>query len=170
MAQKGEKQSREHLKIISGVRSSNFSFTKSVSAASVTRHIAQISTTKLKVSLKIKNMSGKELVEATLLKGQDISTCRSAKAIEAHLIAESLKNLSANTPIDNQAFKRRPKLASHDHRKHDKLMESHRKLENETISQSVNYLKYDIQEFQKDASNYKHYQRYVFNLEICLIH
>nr|CAD7570056.1 unnamed protein product [Timema californicum] len=81
---------------------------------------------------------------------------RSAKAIESHLLAESLRNLSSNTEVDIRSFQRRAEVSSHDSREHEWFMEQRKMKEEELdqLTQPLDQLKVELLGFEKKNSTY----------------
>ncbi|KAJ4432247.1 hypothetical protein ANN_20863 [Periplaneta americana] len=81
---------------------------------------------------------------------------KSAKGIEAHILAESLRNVSSNTHIDIKSFQRRAELSTHDSQEHTRFMERREKLSKEesAITQPLDDLKVELKGFNKKSSEY----------------
>jgi hypothetical protein len=176
LAEKAEQQAKENLKNFKLAKRTNFSISKSASAASVTKHIKQVTLKKVKSYERIQDMAedGLILEDENLTDrhqfAQEFLRGKSAKGIEAHILAESLKNVSSNTGIDIKAFQRRAELSSHDSQQHVHFMECRKKMQNEdtSITQPLNELKVELKGFNKKTSEYFEEKRYQNVAQWCI--
>ena len=168
LAQKAEKEAKENLKTFKLAKRTNFSISKSASASLVTKHIEQLTLKKVKSQDRIDDMAedGLFLEDGNLTDpqkfAQEFLRGKSAKGIEAHILAESLRNISSNTGIDIKAFQRRAELSTYDSQEHTRLMEQRQKIQKEetSITQPLDELKMELKGFNKKASEYYEEKRY----------
>ena len=129
LAEKAEQQAKEDLKTFKLAKRTNFSISKSASASLVTKHIKQLKLKKVKSQDRIEDMAedGLFLEEGNLTDpqrfAQEFLQGKSAKGIEAHILANSLRNISSNTGIDIKAFQGRAELSPHNSQEHTRFME-----------------------------------------------
>ncbi|GLG92508.1 Paramyosin, short form [Gryllus bimaculatus] len=162
LAESAEEQAKRDLRTFTLSKKSNFSLAKSVSAASVTKKIALIGTVKKKKSTQksmedLQSEGTEERFESSAKKfAQEFLTGKSAKAIEAHLLADSLRNESSSTGLDIKSFQRRSAVSTHDSREHERFMEIRRqvKIDEEELAKPLNELKVELQGFNKKTANY----------------
>lgn len=168
LAEKAEKQAKEDLKTFKIAKRTNFSLSKSASASLVTKHIKQLTLKRVKSQDRIEDMAedGLFLEDGNLTDqqtfAQEFLRGKSAKGIEAHILAESLRNISSNTGTDIKAFQRRAKLSTHDSQEHTHLMEQRQKIQKEetSITQPLDELKKQLKGFNKKTSEYFEEKRY----------
>ena len=160
LARQAEEQAKRDLKTFKIAKRTNFSLSKSASAASVTKHIKQVSLKKVKSYEKLHDMAEDiptledlNITDAQKF-AQEYLRGKSAKGIEAHLLAESLKNVSSHTGIDVKAFQRRTEMAIHDTEQHSRFMEERQKVQESQITQPLDELKVELQGFNKKTSKY----------------
>jgi hypothetical protein len=168
LAEKAEQQAKEDLKTYKLAKRTNFSVSKSASASLVTKHIKQLKLKRVKSQDKIEDMAedGLFLEDGNLTDpqkfAQEFLQGKSAKGIEAHLLADSLRNISSNTGIDIKAFQRRAELSTHDSQDHTYFMEQRQKIQKEetSITQPLDKLKMELHGFNKKATEYFEEKRY----------
>nr|CAD7193729.1 unnamed protein product [Timema douglasi] len=135
----------------------NFTLTGTASALSA---INRKGSTKGEV--RVENMSDEvfddnvEQLASALRSAKAYAIGKSAKAIESHLLAESLRNLSSNTEVDIRSFQRRAEVSSHDSREHEWFMEQRKMKEEELdqLTQPLDQLKVELLGFEKKNSTY----------------
>ncbi|PSN57945.1 Paramyosin [Blattella germanica] len=163
LAKQAEQQAKQDLQTFKVAKRSDFSLSKSASAASVTKHIKNVT-----IKKRVKSFDRLDTMEEDSVVFDDLNLTdahkfaqeylrgKSAKGIEAHLLADSLKNVSSSTGIDIKAFQRRTELASHDSSEHIRFMEQReRKIKEETaITQPLDELKVELKGFNKKTSQY----------------
>jgi methylphosphotriester-DNA--protein-cysteine methyltransferase len=93
---------------------------------------------------------------------QEFLQRKSAKGIEAHILASSLRNTYSNTGIDIKAFQRRAELSPHNSQEHTRFMEQRQKLQKEgtSITQPLDKLKIELLGFNKKTTKYFDEKRY----------
>ena len=168
LAEKAEKQAKEDLKTFKLAKRTNFSISKSASASLVTKHIKQLKLKKVKSQDRIEDMAedGLFLEEGNLTDpqrfAQEFLQGKSAKGIEAHILANSLRNISSNTGIDIKAFQRRAELSPHNSQEHTCFMEQRQKIQKEEtcITQPLDELRMELQGFNKKSTEYFDEKRY----------
>lgn len=177
LARKAETQAKEDLKTFKLAKRTNFSISKSASAALVTKHIHQVTLKKVKSYEKIQDMAedgyiteDENLTDAHKF-AQEFLRGKSAKGIEAHILADSLRNVSSNTGIDIKAFQRRSELSSHDSHEHVRFMEQRQRKQNEetSITQPLDELKVELKGFNKKSSQYFEEKRYQYVMQWCIM-
>jgi hypothetical protein len=96
---------------------------------------------------------------------QEFLQGKSAKGIEAHILAESLRNVSPNTGIDIKAFQRRAELSTHDSQEHTRFMQQRQKIQKEetSITQPLDELKAQLKGFNEKTSQYFEEKRYQYS-------
>ena len=168
LAEKAEQQAKEDLKTFKLAKRTNFSISKSASASLVTKHIKQLTLKRVKSHDRLEDMAedGLFLEDGNLIDpqrfAQEFLQGRSAKGIEAHILANSLRNISSNTGTDIKAFQRRAELSSHNSQEHTHFMEQRQKIQKEetSITQPLDKLKMELQRFNKKATEYFDKKRY----------
>ncbi|KAJ8877810.1 hypothetical protein PR048_022268 [Dryococelus australis] len=180
LAAEAEAQAKNNPGTFSLAKKPAFSLSKTTSAASVTRHIESVSVNKKRSKhadmLLDEDYDGYDAdVARALLSAKSHLVTRSAKDIEAHLLAEGLKNLSSNTEMDIRAFQRRAEMYAHDSDQHFRFMEQRQlqRREEELLEQPLDQLKLELEGFTKKNSQYFLDKRYkvattVNNFCICL--
>lgn len=169
LAEKAEKQAKEDLKKFKIAKRTNFSISKSASASLVRKHIKQVTLKRVKSQGRIQDMDEDGLIlecenfiDADKF-AQEFLRGKSAKGIEAHILAESLRNVSLNTGIDIKAFQRRAELSSHNSEEHTRFMEQRQKTQKEetSITQPLDELRVELKGFNKKTSQYFEEKRYL---------
>ena len=168
LAEKAEQQAKEDLKTFKLAKRTNFSISKSASASLVTKHIKQLTLKRVKSHDRLEDMAedGLFLEDGNLIDpqrfAQEFLQGKSAKGIEAHILANSLRNISSNTGIDIKAFQHRAELSSHNSQEHTRFMEQRQKIQKEetSITQPLDKLKMELRGFNKKATEYFDKKRY----------
>jgi hypothetical protein len=93
---------------------------------------------------------------------QEFLQGKSARGIEAHILANSLRNVSSNTGIDIKAFQRRAELSTHSSQEHIRFMEQREKIQKEetSITQPLDELKVELRGFNRKTTEYFDEKRY----------
>lgn len=168
LAEKAEQQAKEDLKTFKLAKRTNFSISKSASASLVTKHIKQLTLKRVKSQDRIEDMAedGLFLEDGDLtdpqMFAQEFLHGKSAKGIEAHILANSLRNTSSNTEIDIKAFQRRAELSPHNSQEHTRFMKQRQQLQKEetSITQPLDKLKMELLGFNKKTTEYFDEKRY----------
>lgn len=168
LAEKAEQQAKEDLKTIKLAKRTNFSISKSASASLVTKHIKQLTLKRVKSQDRIEDMAedGLFLEDGNLTDpqrfAQEFLQGKSARGIEAHILANSLRNVSSKTGIDIKAFQRRAELSTHNSQEHTRFMEQRQKVQKEetSITQPLDELKMELQGFNRKTTEYFDEKRY----------
>lgn len=168
LAEEAEQQAKEDLKTFKLAKRTNFSISKSASASLVTKHIKQLALKRVKSQDRLEDMAedGLFLEDGNLTDpqsfAQEFLQGKSAKGIEAHILANSLRNISSNTGIDIKAFQRRAELSTHNSQEHIRFMEERQKIQKEetSITQPLDKLKMELQGFNKKTTEYFDEKRY----------
>lgn len=175
LTQQTAERAKEDLSQFKIAKRSGFSVCKVASAARVQKHVriesaadntqkkiqqrqskaAELETRKKMCDMKAEIEKMQEAtVEAALSSAAKFLRGKSAKAIEATLLSESIKNISSSTEMDIKTFQRNQMINSHDSRAHAKLMHERTCQIDDSFSQPLNKLKDELKSFDSKNSNY----------------